>query len=100
MGECMVSRLGVDSPVRWTPAPVEEVFGFVAGRIGRRRNAAPMFWYAGRRGEREGLGKRGAGKFRWLVLEVRLRGLIYFFRRVSGAINVRKGKMTRRSPMH
>ena len=79
MGECMVSRLGVDSPVRWTPAPVEEGFGIVAGRIGGRRNAAPMFCYAGRRGEREGLGKRGAGKFRWLVLEVRLRGFDFFF---------------------
>ena len=80
MGECMVSRLGVDSPVRWTPAPVEEGFGIVAGRIGGRRNAALMFCYAGRRGEREGLGKRGAGKFRWLVLEVRLRGFDFLFR--------------------
>ena len=63
MDECMVSRLGVDSPVRWTLALVEEGFGFLAGQIGRRRNAAPMFWYANRRGVREGLGKRGAGKF-------------------------------------
>ena len=76
----MVSRLGVDSPVWCTPAPVEEGFAFVVGRVGRRRNAMPMFWYAGRRGEREGLGKRGAGKFRWLVLEVRLRGFDFFFR--------------------
>ena len=78
LGECMVLRLNVDSPVRWTPVPVEEGFSFVVGRVGRRRNAAPMFWYAGRRGEREGLGKRGAGKFRWLVLEVRLRGFDFF----------------------
>ena len=42
-------------------------------RVGRRRNAAAMFWYDGCGGEREGL-----GKFRWPVLEVRLRVLIFF----------------------
>ena len=63
-------------------------------RVGRRTNAAAMFRYGGRGGEREGL-----GKFRWLVVEVRLRGLD-FFRRVSGAIYVVKAKMTRRTPIH
>jgi hypothetical protein len=42
-------------------------------RVGRRRNAAAMFCYGGRGGEREGL-----GKLRWLVVEVRLRGLDFF----------------------
>ena len=53
--------------------------GFEVRRVGRRTNAAAMFRYGDRGGEREGLGKRGAGKFRWLVLEVRLRGFDFFF---------------------
>jgi len=97
LGECMVSRLDVDSPVRWTPAPVEEGFGIVVGRIGGRRNAAPMFCYAGRRGEREGLGKRGAGKFRWLVLEVRLRGFD-FFSEGFGSYICTEGKNDEKNP--
>ena len=44
--------------------------GFVVRWVCRRINAAAMFRYGGRGGEREGL-----GKFRWLVVEVRLRGL-------------------------
>ena len=47
--------------------------GFEVRRVGRRTNAAAMFRYGGRGGEREGL-----GKFRWLVVEVRLRGLDIF----------------------
>ena len=76
----MVSRLGVDSPVRWTPAPVEEGFGIVACRIGRRRNAAPMFCYAGRRGEREGLGKRGAWEVPVAGRGSETKGIGFFFR--------------------
>ena len=68
--------------------------GFEVRRVGRPINAAAMFRYGGREGEREGL-----GKFRWPILEVRLRGL-NFFQRISGAIYVVKGKMTRRTPMH
>ena len=49
--------------------------GFDVCWICRRINAAAMFRYGGRGGEREGL-----GKFRWPVLEVRLRGLKFFFR--------------------
>ena len=37
-------------------------------------NVAAMFRYGGRGGEREGV-----GKFRWQVVEVRLRGLDFFF---------------------
>ena len=51
-----------------------------------------MWFRGGRRGEREGL-----GKFRWLVVEVRLRGLKKN-RRVSGSIYVVKRKMTRITP--
>ena len=67
--------------------------GFEVCRVGRRINAVAMFRYGGRGGEREGL-----GKFRWQVVEVRLRGSDYFFSRVSGSIYVVKGKMTRRTP--
>ena len=68
--------------------------GFDVSWVGRQINVSAMFRYGGRGGEREGL-----GKFRWPVLEVRLRGL-NFFQRVSGDIYVVKGKMTRRTPMH
>ena len=47
--------------------------GFDVCWVCRRLNAAAMFRYGGRGGEREGL-----GKFRWPVLEVRLRVLIFF----------------------
>ena len=69
--------------------------GFDVRWVCRRINAAAMFRYGGRGGEREGL-----GKFRWPVLEVRLMGLNFFFQRVSGAIYVMKGKMTRRARIH
>ena len=48
-------------------------FGLEVRRVGRRRNAAAMFWYNGRGVEREGL-----GMLRLLVVEVRLRGLGFF----------------------
>ena len=67
--------------------------GFEVRRVGRRINAAAMFRYGGRGGEREGL-----GKFRWLVVEMRLRRLNFFFRMVFGSIDIVKGKMTRRTP--
>lgn len=47
--------------------------GFEVHRVGRRINAAAMFRYGGHGGEREGL-----GKFRWQVVEMRLRGLHFF----------------------
>ena len=54
--------------MRWTKASAKRLW------VGRRRNAAAMFWYGSRGGEREGL-----GMLRWLVVEVRLRGLGFFF---------------------
>ena len=48
--------------------------GFDVRWVCRRINAAAMFRYGDRGGEREGL-----GKFRWLVLEVRLCGMNFFF---------------------
>ena len=65
-------------------------------RVGRQRNAAAMFCYGGRRGEREGLGSP----------EVRVAGRgsetegIGFFLSFSGSIYVMKEKMTRRTPIH
>ena len=47
--------------------------GFDVRWVCRRINAAAMFRYGGRGGERVGL-----GKFRWQVVEVRLRGLDFF----------------------
>ena len=47
--------------------------GFDVRWVCRRINAAAMFRYGDRGGEREGL-----GKFRWPVLEVRLGGLNFF----------------------
>ena len=47
--------------------------GFEVRHVGRQINAAALFRYGGLWGEREGL-----GKFRWLVVEMRLRGLNFF----------------------
>ena len=47
--------------------------GFEVRREGRRINAVAMIRYGGGGGERDGL-----GKFRWRVVEVRLRGRILF----------------------
>ena len=47
--------------------------GFDVRWVCRRINAAAMFCYGCRGGEREGL-----GKLRWLVVEVRLRDLDFF----------------------
>ena len=47
--------------------------GFEVRREGRRINAAAMIRYGGGGGERDGL-----GKFRWRVVEVRMRGEDFF----------------------
>ena len=69
VAECMVSRFGGDCH----DVAGSGGCGFDVRWVCRRINAAAMFRYGDRGGEREGL-----GKFRWPVLEVRPRGLNFF----------------------